>query len=76
VRRRGRRWFVAIANGPTARAVDVPLSFLGRGRHEALLVRDVAEDPAAVRVERARLARGASLRAELRAGGGFLARVG
>src|SRR5439155_12270788 len=46
-RRRGRQWFLVIANGPAARSVDVPLSVLGDGGHEALLVGDEPEDPAA-----------------------------
>jgi len=50
VRRSGTQWFLVIANGPAARSVDVPLSFLGDGVHEALLVGDEPEDPAAVRV--------------------------
>jgi alpha-glucosidase len=73
-RRRGRRWFLVIANGPTGRSVSVPLSFLGRGKHEALLVRDQPDDPAAVRIETAALRRTDSLAIDLRAGGGFIAR--
>ena len=75
VRRRRRQWFVAILNGPTARSVDVPLSFLGRGARQALLVRDEMENPAAVRVETATLGRSDTLKVELRAGGGFIARL-
>src|SRR5256885_15945527 len=47
-RRRGRQWFLVIANGPAARSVDIPLSFLGDGGHEALLAGDEPEEPAAV----------------------------
>jgi alpha-glucosidase len=75
VRRHGRQWFVAILNGPTARSVDVPLAFLGRGARQALLVRDELENPAAVRVETATVRRSDTLRVELRAGGGFVARL-
>ena len=73
-RRHGKRWFVVIANGPTARSVQVPLSFLGGGSHAALLVRDEVDDPAAVRVEHATLRRDDALKIDLRAGGGFVAR--
>ncbi|HEV8265129.1 MAG TPA: glycoside hydrolase family 97 catalytic domain-containing protein [Gemmatimonadales bacterium] len=73
-RRRSRQWFLAIANGPAARSVEVPLSFLGGGSHEALLVRDQADDPAAVQVEHATVRRGDSLQIDLRAAGGFVAR--
>ena len=75
VRRRGRRWFVAILNGPAARSVEVPLSFLGRGARQALLVRDEMEHPAAIRVETATMGRSDTLKVELRPGGGFIARL-
>jgi alpha-glucosidase len=75
-RRAGGRWFLAITNGAAPRTLDVPLAFLPRGRHDALLVGDVADDAAAVRVERARLRRGDAVRVDLRAGGGFIGRFG
>src|SRR5438552_1254731 len=49
-RRHRTQWFLAIANGPAARSVEVPLSFLRGGSREALLVADQMEEPAAVRV--------------------------
>src|SRR5438094_896705 len=73
-RRHGKRWFVVIANGPTARSVEVPLSFLGGGSREALLVRDAIDDPAAVRVEHATLRWEDDLTIDLRPAGGFVAR--
>jgi alpha-glucosidase len=74
VRRRGKDWFVIIANGPSARSVKVPLSFLDGRRYDSLLVRDNPDDPAAVRVERGAMRRGDTLVVDLRGGGGFLAR--
>jgi alpha-glucosidase len=73
-RRHGRRWFLVIANGPDARSLEVPLSFLGGGSHAALLVRDRAEDPAAVDVEQTTVQRSDTLKIDLRAGGGFVGR--
>jgi alpha-glucosidase len=73
-RRHGKQWFVVIANGPTARSVEVPLSFLGGGPHQALLVRDREDDPAAVVVEKAIVRRDDALKVDLRAAGGFVAR--
>ena len=73
-RRSGRRWFLAVMNGPTARTVRIPLSFLGNGKYQALLVRDQPENPAAVKIESAILGRGDSVEIELRSGGGFIAR--
>ena len=73
-RRSGTQWFLVIANGPMARSVDVPLSFLGDGAHEALLVGDEPEDPAAVRLVTRTLRRQDSLKIDLRAAGGFIGR--
>ncbi len=72
-RRRANVWIVAIMNGPAARTVDVPLSFLGPGDYQAVLARDAADD-AAVRVEKTKVTRAGSLRIEMRAGGGFIGR--
>ncbi len=73
-RRSGRRWFLAVMNGPTARTVRIPLSFLGNRKYQALLVRDQPENAAAVNVESATLSRADSVEIELRSGGGFIAR--
>jgi len=74
-RRHGKQWFLVIANGPSARSVEVPLSFLGGGSHEALVVRDREDDPAAVLVEHTTVRREDTLKIDLRAGGGFVARI-
>jgi alpha-glucosidase len=73
-RRRGDRWFLAILNGPTARTIKVALSFLGGGKHQAMLVRDRQDEAAAVGIENVSVSRTDSLTIELRAGGGFIAR--
>jgi alpha-glucosidase len=77
-RRGGDTWFLAIANGPTARNVRIDLStFLGKGpraSYHATLVRDAAE-AAAVKLEQLTLAAGDSLSVDLRSGGGFVARL-
>jgi alpha-glucosidase len=73
-RRYGKQWFLVVANGPIARSLEVPLSFLGGGSHAALLVRDRVDDAAAVLVERSTVRREDTLKIDLRAGGGFVAR--
>ena len=73
-RRHGKQWFLVIANGPSARSVEVPLSFLGGGSHQALVVRDREDDPAAVVVEHPTLHRQDALKIDLRPGGGCVAR--
>ena len=74
-RRKGDVWFLAILNGSNARALQIPLTFLGRGRYEAMLVRDKLDDAAAVNVETSSLTRKESLNVDMRAGGGFIARL-
>jgi alpha-glucosidase len=73
-RRSGRTWFVGVLNGPSARTVKVDLGFLGRDRYDGLLVRDKADDPAAVAVEKMAPGATAPLTIDLRPGGGFVAR--
>jgi alpha-glucosidase len=73
-RRRGSTWFLAMMNGATARSVKIPLTFLGRGRHQAMLVRDQQDEAAAVKIENAVVSRSDSLMIEMRAGGGFIGR--
>jgi alpha-glucosidase len=73
-RRKGDVWFVAVMNGPTAKALRVPLTFLGDGSYRSLFVRDQKDNPAAVQVENATQKRGDTLAIELSAGGGFVGR--
>jgi alpha-glucosidase len=73
-RRSGRTWFLAILNGPAARTLQVPLSFLSSGEYQAMIVRDRPDDPAAVTIENATAQRSDSLKIELKDGGGFIAR--
>src|SRR5262249_975713 len=74
-RRRGDTWFLAVVNGPAARSLRIPLSFLGEGEYRALLIRDHKSDPAAVQVEEAAARRGDPLPIELSSGGGVHGRV-
>lgn len=73
-RRSGDRWFVAAMCGPEPKTVQVPLAFLDGGQYDAVVVRD-GESDAAVVVERAKKQRTATLRFDLRAGGGFIVRL-
>ncbi len=73
-RRRGKTWFLAIMNGPQAKSAEISLSFLGRAKCEAMLVRDRLDEPAAVEIEHKGLSRGESIAIEMRPGGGFIGR--
>lgn len=73
-RRHGNTWFVAVLNGPEARTLKVPLSFLGKGTCAAHIVRDDPAEPAAVQIEKTNLAASDTLDLKLPAGGGYIAR--
>jgi alpha-glucosidase len=73
-RRRGSTWFLAIMNGPSGKNLRIPLSFLGRGEYQAMLVRDLTDEPAAVKIEKIAVKPRESLVIELRPGGGFIGR--
>ncbi|HVI80439.1 MAG TPA: glycoside hydrolase family 97 catalytic domain-containing protein, partial [Candidatus Acidoferrum sp.] len=72
-RRSGRSWFLGILNGRLARSVEIPLAFLPASSHNAMIVRDKLDDPAAVVVEKKIVSSGDSLKIEMRSGGGFVA---
>jgi alpha-glucosidase len=73
-RRTGDVWFLAVVNGPEARELRVPLSFLAEGKYDGLVARDHAGDSAAVEVERATTDRSESIDIRLADSGGFMAR--
>jgi alpha-glucosidase len=73
-RRKGDIWFLAAMNGPDARTIQVPLSFLSAGSYRSALVRDDAPDGSTVRVESSVLTPKNTITLNLRAGGGFLGR--
>jgi alpha-glucosidase len=73
-RRKGTTWFLAILNGPTARRLDVSLSFLGAGEYKSEIVRDRPGESAAVQIENSRAAARDRVQFELNTGGGFIAR--
>jgi alpha-glucosidase len=73
-RRSGDRWFLAVLNGPEARTLRLPLSFLGDGNYRALSIGDRDDDPAAVKREDATVAKDGAIDVRLRAGGGLIAR--
>ncbi|PYV07578.1 MAG: glycoside hydrolase, partial [Acidobacteria bacterium] len=72
-RRAGNTWFVAVNNGPIARAVRVAPPVLGPGSYKSVLVRDAGE-ASAVKIEHMTSRSGDSISIDLRSGGGFVAR--
>jgi len=73
-RRKGDVWFLGILNGKAAKTVNIPCSFLDRGKHETMVVRDKMDDPAGVTIEHTSIGKGDFLSVEMRIGGGFVAR--
>jgi alpha-glucosidase len=73
-RRKGDIWFLAAMNGPGARTIQVPLSFLSAGSYRSALVRDDAPDGSTVRVESSVVTPKNTITLNLQAGGGFLGR--
>jgi alpha-glucosidase len=73
-RRSGTTWFLAVMCGPDAKAVRVPLSFLGAGQYTTTTVRDDGADAASVSVESGSHTRSDTIAMDVRAGGGLLVR--
>jgi alpha-glucosidase len=74
-RRSTNTWFLAVLNGPATRSIQVPLSFLGKGRWQGLVVRDDETRADQVRLEEKSFHKGDFLRIQLSSGGGFIARL-
>jgi len=74
VRRTDRTWFLAVMNGPEALTIRVPLSFLGEGAYNGMLVRDNRDNDAAVVMEDRTVRATDTLTIEMGHGGGFLGR--
>jgi alpha-glucosidase len=73
-RRKAEQWFLVVMNGPAAKTIKVTLSFLARGKYQALMVRDKLDDAAAVNLEQVSVNLTEVLTIDLRAGGGFIGR--
>jgi alpha-glucosidase len=73
-RRVGKTWFVAVMNGPDARTLRIPLSFLGESAYRVTTVRDTGSDGLGENVEHAIAHRDDTVALDLGKGGGFVAR--
>ena len=71
-RRKGTTWFLAVMNGITPRQVNIPLLFL-KGNYTALMANDVADNPAALQINKGDFTRQDHLELHLASGGGFIA---
>ena len=73
-RRSGDTWFLAALDGVDAQTIQIPLSFLGPGVYQSMLVRDSGEGADAEQIEHPSLRREETLTINLRSGGGFIGR--
>ena len=73
-RRRGDTWFVAILNGPTARTIKVPLSFLNGAKYQTLEVQDEPGKSDGLRVGKTVASKDTSVTIEMEPGGGYVGR--
>ncbi len=71
-RRSGSRWFLAVINGADARALDIPLDFLGEGAWKATELRDVEGQPDAWNRQNGNASRTTHLTLPLSPRGGFV----
>jgi len=72
--RKGDTWFLSAINGLSPKNLTIPLSFLGNGTYEVMLVRDEKDNSAAVKIENRTMKKGESVDVEMGLGGGFIAK--
>lgn len=74
-RRSGNTWFLIVLNGAKAKKIQLPLSFLKAATtYDALLVSDQADNPASVKIDKAKQSNKDTLNIDLSVGGGFIAK--
>jgi alpha-glucosidase len=74
-RRNGKTWFLAVLNGPENRKLEIPLTFLKKGNHQASIVRDRENDSASLQLETKEFRASDAVSLQLQAGGGYIARL-
>ncbi|MCJ7447649.1 MAG: glycoside hydrolase family 97 N-terminal domain-containing protein [Bacteroidales bacterium] len=72
--RKGTTWFISVINGLQPRTVKIPLSFLGSGNYQALVLNDNPANPADAVVTHGTAIQNDVISIELGVGGGFMTR--
>lgn len=72
--RKGTTWFLSVINGLQPKPVQIPLSFLGSGIYNTLVLRDNPENSADAIITSGTATRDNTIGIELGAGGGFMTR--
>ncbi|MBN1344087.1 MAG: glycoside hydrolase family 97 catalytic domain-containing protein [Phycisphaerae bacterium] len=73
-RRTGTTWFIGVLNGGGELVVKIPLTFLGDGKYQAVLLADDAAQPDAFARSEKAVTSSETLTVQMRKGGGFVAR--
>jgi alpha-glucosidase len=73
--RKGATWFLSVINGLQPKTINVPLSFLGKGAYDSLVLSDNTDNPASVNISSRDLQQSDILSIDLVPGGGYLARL-
>ena len=71
-RRSGKTWFLAVLNGQEECSLQFPLSFLGDGWYEGMVLNDRPSDAAAIKTERVFCRKSDALTGHMRTGGGYI----
>jgi alpha-glucosidase len=72
--RKGTTWFLSVINGLQPKKINIPLSFLGDGSYNTLILNDNPENPADAVVSSGTADQNDILHIELGVGGGFMTR--
>lgn len=71
-RRSGKTWFLAVLNGQNEHSLQFPLSFLGDGWYEGMVLNDRPADAASIKIERVFCRNTDALTGRMRVGGGYI----
>lgn len=71
-RRSGKIWFLAVLNGQNEHSLQFPLSFLGDGWYEGMVLNDRPADAASIKIERVFCRNTDALTGRMRVGGGYI----
>lgn len=72
--RKGTTWFLSVINGLQPKNVKIPLSFLGNGSYNTLVLNDNSENPAVVMISNGTANQNDFANVNLGEGGGFMTR--
>ena len=72
--RKDSTWFLSVINGLEPKVIKIPLSFLGVGSYNTLILNDDPENPASSKVSTGISQAGDEITINLGVGGGFMTR--